>query len=165
MSDEFQCIIRTPLLNESKTEKPIITRDDPSYEWLQTRGWLKGSLTSLLIAHVIPSRAMMMLPICTRRFGRMHDNRVIGMSLDVLLQVLRTLEGLSAKVTFMRLQGDMDANMGGDVVALDGGSPAIPPATSQVQVIRAFATYVTLADMLLVFEEVSQSVRPRIFGL
>ena len=87
----------------------------------------------------------------------MHNDRVIGMSFDVLLQVLRTLKGLSAKVTFVRLQRHMDANMGGDMVALDRGSPAVSPATSQVQIIRTLTTYVSLADMLLEFRS-SQSV-------
>lgn len=71
------------------------------------------------------------------------------MSLDVLLQILRPLERLSAKVTLVRLQRHMDADVGGDVVALDRGRPAIPPTTSQVQVIRTLAADMTLADMLI----------------
>ena len=93
---------------------------------------VKGSLTSLLIAHVIPSCTMMVLSICTRGFGGMHNNRVIGVRFDVLLQILRTLEGLSAKVAFMWLQRNVDANMRGNVVALDGSSTAVPPPTSQI---------------------------------
>lgn len=67
----------------------------------------------------------------------------------MLLQILRPLERLSAKVTLVRLQRHMDADVGGDVVALDRGRPAIPPTTSQVQVIRTLAANMTLADMLL----------------
>jgi hypothetical protein len=52
------------------------------------------------------------------------ENRVVGMSLDVLLQVLRTLEGLSAEITFVRLERDVDSDVGGNVVALDSGGTA-----------------------------------------
>ena len=71
------------------------------------------------------------------------------MSLDMLLQVLRTLEGLPTEVTFVRLQRHMDADMGGDVVALNGGGVAVSPLTRQVEVIGTLAAYVTLADVFL----------------
>jgi hypothetical protein len=77
------------------------------------------------------------------------DLRVIGMGLDVLLQVLRALEGLATEVALVRLQGDMDTNMGGDVVALDGGGVAVAPLASQVQVVGALATDMALADVFL----------------
>lgn len=44
--------------------------------------------------------------------------------LDVLLQILRTLEGLATKLTLVRLERDMNTNVRGNVVSLDSGSPA-----------------------------------------
>lgn len=39
--------------------------------------------------------------------------------LDMFLEVLRTLEGLAAELALVRLQGNVDANVARDVVALD----------------------------------------------
>ena len=58
------------------------------------------------------------------RVGRAKENRVVGMSLDVLLEILGSLEGLATEVALMRLQGNMDADMRGDVVTLDGSNAA-----------------------------------------
>lgn len=44
--------------------------------------------------------------------------------LDMLLQILGPLEGLSTEITFVRLQWDMDSDMGRDMIALDGGGTA-----------------------------------------
>lgn len=77
------------------------------------------------------------------------DLRVIGMGLDVLLQVLRALEGLATEIALVGLQGDMDANVGGDVVALDGGGVAVAPLAGQVQVVSALATDMAFADVFL----------------
>lgn len=71
------------------------------------------------------------------------------MRLDMLLQILGPLEGLAAEVTFVRLQGHMDADVGGDVVALDGGGAAVGPSTGQVEVVGALASDVALAHMFL----------------
>lgn len=80
---------------------------------------------------------------------RGSDLGVIGMGFDVLLQILRPLKGLATEVTLVRLQGDMHANMGGDMVALDGGRVAVAPLAGQVQVVGAFAADMALADMFL----------------
>lgn len=50
----------------------------------------------------------------------------------MFLQILRTLERLSAEITLVGLQWDVDADMGGNVVALDSGGAAGVPSTSQV---------------------------------
>jgi hypothetical protein len=89
----------------------------------------------------------MMVMLEARLWG--SDLRVIGMGLDVLLQILRALECLATEVALVWLQGDMDANVGGDVVALDGGGVAVAPLASQVQVVGAFATDMALADVFL----------------
>jgi hypothetical protein len=52
--------------------------------------------------------------------------------LDVLLQVLRALEGLSAEVTFVWLERYVDSNVGGDVITLDSSGAAGVPAAGEV---------------------------------
>lgn len=71
------------------------------------------------------------------------------MGLDMLLQILRPLEGLATEVTLVWLQGNMHANVGGDVVALDGGGVAVAPLASQVQVVGALTADMALADVFL----------------
>ena len=82
------------------------------------------------------------------RFGG-PDFRVVGMGLDVFLQILGPLEGLATEVALVWLQGHMHANVGGDVVALDGGGVAVAPLASQVQVVGALAADMALADVFL----------------
>ena len=67
----------------------------------------------------------------------------------MLLQVLRALEGLPAEVALVRLEGDVDADVRGDVITLDCRGAAVAPLTGQVQIVGAFATDVTLADVVL----------------
>lgn len=54
------------------------------------------------------------------------------MSLDVLLEILRTLEGLATEIALVRLQRDVDANVRGDVIALYSCRTAVAPLTGQV---------------------------------
>lgn len=81
--------------------------------------------------------------------GTADKDRVVGMGLDMLLQVLRTLEGLAAKVALMRLERDMNADVRSDVITLDRGGAASTPLASQVEVVCTFATNMTLADVIL----------------
>jgi hypothetical protein len=67
----------------------------------------------------------------------------------MLLEILGSLERLAAHVTLVRLQGHMDPDVRSDVVSLDRGGPARVPLTSQVEVVGALATNVTLTDVLL----------------
>jgi hypothetical protein len=71
------------------------------------------------------------------------------MGLDMFLKILGTFESFAAKIAFMRLQGHMDANVRGDVVALYGGGAAVAPLAGQVQVVSTFAAYMALADVIL----------------
>lgn len=82
-------------------------------------------------------------------FWAAKENRVIGVCLDMLFQILGTLECLATEVTSMRLQGHMDANVRGNVVAFDDGYVAIGPSTFQVEVIGAFPTDVDFANVVL----------------
>lgn len=67
----------------------------------------------------------------------------------MLLQILRTLEGLSTEVTFVRLQRNVDSDVGSDMITLDSGSSARVPSTGEVQVICALSSDMFLADMFL----------------
>lgn len=69
--------------------------------------------------------------------------------LDVLLQILGTLEGLSTEVTFVRLEWDMDSDVRGDVITLHGGGTALIPTTGEIEVVCALATNVLLANVFL----------------
>lgn len=84
-----------------------------------------------------------------RILGWANKYRVIGMGLDMLLQVLRTLERLAAELTLVRLERNMDTDVRGDVVSLDRGSSARVPLASQVEVVCALATNMALANMLV----------------
>lgn len=83
------------------------------------------------------------------RFRGLNQNRVIGMGLDMLLQILRALEGLPASGAFVRLKRNMHSDVRSDVISLDCGGFTIAPLASQVQIICAFATNMSLADMFL----------------
>ena len=75
------------------------------------------------------------------------------MSLDMLLQVLRTLEGLAAKVTFMRLQRHVDSNVGGDVIPLHSRSPTVTPSTGEIQVVGTLSPNMAFTHMFLQFSQ------------
>jgi hypothetical protein len=83
------------------------------------------------------------------RLWRAKQNRVIGVSLHVLLEILRTLESLAAEVALVRLQRDVNANVRSDVITLDRSGAAVAPLAGQVQVVGALATDVALADVVL----------------
>ena len=71
------------------------------------------------------------------------------MCLDMLLEVLRPLEGLAAEVAFVRLQWDVYANVRRDVVALDSGRAACAPLTCKVEIVSALPANMTLAHMVI----------------
>jgi hypothetical protein len=67
----------------------------------------------------------------------------------MLLQVLRTLKGLSTEFTFVRLQWNMYSNVGSDMIALDGGGSAGIPPTGEIQVVCTFPSDMLLAYVIL----------------
>lgn len=71
------------------------------------------------------------------------------MGLDVFLEILRALESFAAELTLVRLQGNMDTNVGGDVVTLDGCGSALTPSARQVEIVGRLAANMSLANMLL----------------
>jgi hypothetical protein len=80
---------------------------------------------------------------------RAYQDRVISMGLDMLLQILWALKGLSAEITLVWLERDVDANVGGYVITLDGSGAAAAPLASQVQIVCALSADMALAHMLL----------------
>jgi len=71
-------------------------------------------------------------------------------SLDVLLQILRSLESLTAEVALVRLQGHVNTNVRRDVVTLYSRSTAVTPLASQVQVVSTLTTNMAFADVVLI---------------
>jgi hypothetical protein len=71
------------------------------------------------------------------------------MRLDMLLQILRSLESLAAEIAFVRLQRDMDANVRRDMVALHGRRPAVAPLASEIQVVGALSANMPLTNVIL----------------
>ena len=74
------------------------------------------------------------------------------MSLDVLLQILGSLECLTTEVAFVRLQGHVNTNVRCDVITLDSGGTAVTPLASKIQVVRALAPNMALTNMVLRFQ-------------
>jgi hypothetical protein len=70
-------------------------------------------------------------------------------SLDVLLQVLRALEGFATEVTLVRLQRNVNADVRGDVVTLDGGGATCAPLAGEVEVVGTLAADMALAHVIL----------------
>jgi hypothetical protein len=67
----------------------------------------------------------------------------------MLLQVLGTLERLATELTLVRLQGNVNTDVRGDVISLDCSSSARVPLASQVEVVCALTANMTLTDVLL----------------
>ena len=71
------------------------------------------------------------------------------MSLDMFLEILGTFESFATKFALVWFQGNMDSNVGGDMVAFDCRGTATTPLTRQVEVVGALAADVSFADMFL----------------
>jgi hypothetical protein len=85
----------------------------------------------------------------TVRLGRTEQNRIVGVSFDVLLKILRAFECLSAEIALMRLQGHVNPDVRSDVVPLDCSGAAVAPLAGQVQVVGAFTANMTFTDVVL----------------
>ena len=71
------------------------------------------------------------------------------MGLDMLLEILRPLEGLTTKLASVRLEWYVNTDVRGDMIALYDSDTTVTPCASQVKVVGALATNVNLADMVL----------------
>ena len=57
------------------------------------------------------------------------------MGFDMLLQILRSLEGFATEITFVWFQGDMNPDVRGNVITLDGCRTATTPGTSEIEIV------------------------------
>ena len=106
--------------------------------------------TLMLIPHIIPSiLAIVLMAVALVWIWPTSSRRIIGVGLDMLLQVLGPLERLAAEFASMGLKRDMDTDVRGDVIALDNGNVAVGPTAGQVEVVGTLATDMPLADMFL----------------
>lgn len=71
------------------------------------------------------------------------------MGLDMLLQILRSLESLTTEVTLVRLERHVNTDVGRDMITLDCGRVASTPLTGQVEIVGAFTSNMSLTNMLL----------------
>lgn len=78
-----------------------------------------------------------------------HQDGIFGVGFDVFLQILRTFEGLSTKLTSMRFQWDMDPNMRCDMISFDDLDLTVSPGTHQVQIVGTLATDMSFANVIL----------------
>lgn len=83
--------------------------------------------------------------------GGPDQDAVVCVGLDVLLEILRALEGLSTEVALVWLQGDVNTNVRGDVVTLNSCGAARIPLARQVEVVGALPANVPLTDVVLCF--------------
>lgn len=67
----------------------------------------------------------------------------------MLLEILWALECFATKVALVRLQRNMNADVRGDMVTLDGGGATCAPLAGQVEIVGALATDVALAYVIL----------------
>lgn len=74
---------------------------------------------------------------------------IISVGLDVLLEILRTFEGLATEVAFVWLQRNVNANMRSDVITLNSRSTTVTPLAGKVQVVGALAANMALTDVVL----------------
>lgn len=80
---------------------------------------------------------------------RTHQHAVVGVCLDMLFKILRPLEGLAAEVALVWLERHMDADVRGNVVALDGGCATRSPLAGQVEVVGALAANMAFANVVI----------------
>ena len=67
----------------------------------------------------------------------------------MLLQILGSFEGFLAEFTFMRLKRNVDADVRGDVVSLDGSSSASAPGARQTEIIGTLTPDMDIAKVVL----------------
>lgn len=90
------------------------------------------------------------------------QDRVVGVRLDVLLEILRALERLAAELALVGLERNVDADVRSDVITLDSGCSARVPLAGEAQVVGALATNVALANVFVKQVRVSESLVARV---
>lgn len=97
------------------------------------------------------------------------------MCLDMFLKILWSLKGLATELALVRLERNMNSDVRGDVVALDGCCSALTPCACQVEVVGRFSTDVSFTYVLLLSKvsyqkieeegDVDLRIEPLVFGI
>lgn len=103
----------------------------------------------LLTFAVLSRVALGTLRTTAIRLWRAEQHGIIGVSLDVFLQILGAFESFTAEVALVRLQGNVNTNMRSNVITLNRGSTAVAPLASEIQVVGALAANMALANVVL----------------
>lgn len=74
----------------------------------------------------------------------------------MLFQILWALEALATEIALVGLERDVDADMGGNVIAFHRSRTAAAPTASEAEVVCGLASHMTLADVFLAIH-----IRPR----
>jgi hypothetical protein len=103
----------------------VVAAGMTTWMWLTKSGRVSAHLAIVvIIARGSLSRASVSRVHTAVALRGSDEHRVIGMRLDMFLEILWSLEGLAAEITLMWFQRHMNPDVRGDVVALDRGSPA-----------------------------------------
>jgi hypothetical protein len=121
--------------------------------------WMRLMLiirSHLAIVIIVAGRLVHMGPVVDTTLLRLwsvlggtDQNRVVGMSLDMLLQVLGALERLATELALVRLEGNMNTDMRSNVVALHSSGATRVPVACEIQIVCALATNMALTDVLI----------------
>lgn len=60
---------------------------------------------------------------------------IIGMSLDMFLEILWSFESFATEFTFVRFQWNVNTNVRGDVITLYSGGATAAPCTGQIEIV------------------------------
>jgi hypothetical protein len=71
--------------------------------------------------------------------------------LDVLLEILGSLEGFATEVALVWLERNVHSNVRGDVITLDSRGPAVAPLACEIQIVGALAADVAFANVVLLY--------------
>ena len=74
---------------------------------------------------------------------------LLGVDALVLLEILRTLEGLATDLARVRLERSVNTKVGGDVVPLGTAHVAAFPLAGEAEVVSALAADVVIAQVLV----------------
>ena len=78
-----------------------------------------------------------------------NNDRIVSVGLHMFFEILRSLEGFATEFASVRLQWNVNANMGRDVIAFDDRDVAVAPCTLQIEIVCALAAYMAVAHVFL----------------
>lgn len=112
------------------------------------RGWSMVHGCSLMVIITLRTRFWHgTVPTLVVLLGSTEKNRVICVCLDMLLQVLGTLERFTTEVTLVRFKGNVHTNMRSNVVTLYSSCTAVGPTTGKVEIVGGLSANMFFANM------------------